>query len=128
MLLDTNALLWVHRDAEQLGPGARRMLTDGRRVLFSSASVTEIVIKHMLGRLELPGGEAFPAIFVQAGLKELPLSSTHAAMMLREDHLPRHDPFDRMLMAQASAEGCDLLTSDTVLLGLGRSWILDARR
>ncbi|MDR8018213.1 type II toxin-antitoxin system VapC family toxin [Nesterenkonia aerolata] len=128
MLLDTNALLWVHRDADQLGQVSRRMLTDGRRVWFSAVSVAEITIKHMLGRLALPGEEDFPEIFRSAGLQELPLTAVEGSMMMRDPGLVRHDPFDRMLLAQARAQKLELLTSDAVLLGLGHSWILDARR
>lgn len=128
MLLDTNALLWVHRDADQLGQVSRRMLTDGRRVWFSAVSVAEITIKHMVGRLALPGEEDFPEIFRSAGLQELPLTAVEGSMMMRDPGLVRHDPFDRMLLAQARAQKLELLTSDAVLLGLGHSWILDARR
>lgn len=38
----------------------------------------------------------------------------------------RHDPFDRLLLAQALVERCRFLTADRRLLGLGRDWILPA--
>jgi PIN domain nuclease of toxin-antitoxin system len=42
--------------------------------------------------------------------------------------LVRHDPFDRLLVAQATRAGLRLLTADQVLLGLGRDFIIDANR
>lgn len=126
ILLDTNALLWVYRDSPRLGADARRRISSATRVSFSSVSVMEIVIKAGLGRLELPGGSDFPGIFTRSGLAELPFEVAHAAAMAETPGLARHDPFDRMLLAQAKAEGLTLLTSDAVLLGLGEPWIRDA--
>ena len=47
--------------------------------------------------------------------------------MLRFPALVRHDPFDRMILAQAEAERMTLLTADRTLLVLGQTWIVDAR-
>ncbi len=65
ILLDTNALLWLYRDDDSLGGNARTAIIDADRVCFSAASVMEIMIKHLLGRLELPGP---PALGMVAGL------------------------------------------------------------
>lgn len=127
ILLDTNALLWVLHADDQLGSQARRHLDEAPVVYYSSISVSELTIKSMIGRLSLPGGDRFPAIFADAGLRELPFTSTHAAGMLRFPALARHDPFDRMILAQADTERLRLLTSDRTLLSLGQTWILDAR-
>lgn len=86
----------------------------------------EIVIKHMLGRLALPGGDTFPTPFVESGLAEVAFTGEHAAAMQADTALPRHDPFDRMLLAQARVERALLMTSDRTLLGFGEQWILDA--
>lgn len=126
MLLDTHALLWLVTDSERLGEHARDRIKRAPRVLYSAVSITEIVIKHMLGRIALPGGDEFPEVFQRSGLVELPFTARHANAMRDEPSLERHDPFDRMLFAQASAEGIDLLTSDRVLLALDRSWLHDA--
>lgn len=63
----------------------------------------------------------------RAGLRELPFRERHAVTMSQFPQLARHDPFDRMLLAQAQAEDLMLLTSDRVLLGLGHDWVVDAR-
>ncbi|MFT4137336.1 type II toxin-antitoxin system VapC family toxin [Microbacterium sp.] len=126
ILLDTNALLWVYRDSARLGPQSRALITASDRTYFSSVSVMEIVIKAMLGRLEPPGDGDATAAFTRSGLVELPFTAPHAAAMAERPALARHDPFDRMLLAQASEERMVLLTSDAVLLGLGEPGIRDA--
>lgn len=126
MLLDTNALLWLHLDHPRLGSEARKRILASGDVYFSSVSTLEIVIKHMLGRIPLPGGDRFPEVFIDAGLLELPFTSKHANRMLDDPELCRHDPFDRQLLAQATVEGMQLLTADRVLLGLGREFVVDA--
>lgn len=128
ILLDTNALLWVYHDSPRLGQASRALIAAADRTHFSSVSVMEIVIKTMLGRLELPGGDGFPEIFGRSGMVELQFSAAHAATMAEYPDLARHDPFDRMLLAQAKSERMTLLTSDAVLLGLGEDWIRDATR
>lgn len=128
MLLDTHALLWLVTDDERLGAVARQRIAAASRVHYSAVSVTELVIKHMLGRIALPGGDRFPEVFSQSGLTELPFTARHANAMRDEPELARHDPFDRMLLAQSRAEGIDLLTTDRVLLKLSQSWIHDAAR
>ncbi|MBD3942240.1 type II toxin-antitoxin system VapC family toxin [Microbacterium sp. NEAU-LLC] len=128
ILLDTNALLWLYRDAADLGPAARHAIDTSGRVHYSSASILEITVKNLLGRIELPGGAAYPRVFDESGLVELPFTSRHAAALAAFPALARHDPFDRMLLAQAKVESLDLLTSDAVLLGLGETWVRDARR
>ncbi len=127
MLLDTNALLWVYHDSAKLGPKSRERIVKAARVCFSSVSVLEIVVKHMLGRLEKPGGERFPEVFLHSGLQEVTFTSAHAAAMGGFPTLSRHDPFDRMLLAQAAQEQLPFLASDATLLTLGEEWIHDAR-
>lgn len=128
MLLDTHALLWLTLDDARLGERARDRILHAPRVLYSAVSISELVIKHMLGRIELPGGELFPEIFTRSGLVELPFTARHANAMRDDPTLARHDPFDRMLVAQARAESVELLTTDRILLGMKRPWIHDAGR
>lgn len=128
ILLDTNALLWLYRDAADLGARSRAAIGRAERVWFSSVSILEITIKHQLGRVELPGGADYPQIFAESGLGELSFTARHAAALAEFPQLARHDPFDRMLLAQARIESVDLMTSDAILLGLGETWIHDARR
>lgn len=125
ILLDTNALLWLLSDDRRLGVSARSELSRARRVHVSSVSVLEVTIKQLLGKLELPGD--LQEATAEAGLVELPLTAAHAATLASFPDLVRHDPFDRMLLAQVRAEDLVLLTSDRTLLDLGSVRVLDAR-
>src|SRR5699024_10081184 len=125
ILLDTNALLWVLAGDHALGERSRALITTSRPVHFSAVSVLEIIIKEMLGRLEVPGDVADGA--ERAGLVELAFSADDAASLRDFPALSRHDPFDRMLLAQAARDNLELLTSDRHLLALGLDWVLDAR-
>ena len=121
ILLDTHVLLWLL--SNRLSTGARDRILRAGRVYFSSVSITEIMIKSLIGKLSVPTdfAERLPSF----GLVELPYTTRHATELLEFPDLSRHDPFDRMLLAQAKAEGIEFLTSDARLVGL--PGVLDAR-
>jgi len=126
ILLDTNSLLWVLGDSTHLGPIARDALTSAPGVYSSPISVVEITIKTMLGRLSVP--DEYLEAARSSGIKDLPFTDAHAVALAQFPQLNRHDPFDRMLVAQAAAEGLTLLTADTVLLDLLPPLTQDVRR
>lgn len=114
LLLDTHMLLWAA--AGTLPQKAEILVVDGENTLyFSPASIWEISIKRSLGRDDF---KIDPGVFRRGLLdnqyQELPITSLHA---LAVNDLPRlhKDPFDRMLLAQARAEGMPLVTSDSAL-------------
>ncbi|SEB17956.1 type II toxin-antitoxin system VapC family toxin [Paraburkholderia sartisoli] len=119
LLLDTHLLLWTSVASEDirsngsLSGEARDLIEDeGNELLFSAASVWEVAIKNALGR---PDFKVDPHLFRRAlldnGYIELTISSAHTAAVA---NLPDHhkDPFDRLLVAQATVEGITLLTND----------------
>lgn len=124
LLLDTSALIWVLIDSPRLGRQARKRITQASVVHVSAVSVAELTIKAMLGRIGVP--EDLPAALRQQSLVELPLTAEHAAAVTDFPALVRHDPFDRLLLAQARTAGLDFLTSDRTLLGLGLDFVVDA--
>lgn len=126
ILLDTNALIWLLDGSPRLGARARDVLESHHPVHYSSISVLEMVIKTMTGRL--PVFDDVTARLGEAGLRQLPLVGEHAEMVSEFPELVGHDPFDRALLAQARAERLTFVTSDRRLLGLGRSWIVDAQQ
>lgn len=79
----------------------------------------------MIGKLGTP--DDFGDLLRARGLAPLPFTEEHATTMERFPELVGHDPFDRMLLAQAYAERIDFLTADRTLLALDHSWIVDAR-
>jgi PIN domain nuclease of toxin-antitoxin system len=96
-----------------LGEHARRHLTDDtNRVLLSAAVVWEISIKRSLGKLVVP--DDYLSLLLDAGVQPLAVSVAHAAAV---EHLPPHhrDPFDRMLVSQATVEGGALISRDDAL-------------
>jgi len=128
ILLDTHSLLWLLNTpgGRVFGDQAKQSLQAADTVLVSSINLLEINIKAMLGKLQ-PPVDLLPDID-KAGLEMIDFTSRHAAAILNFPELARHDPFDRMLLAQARVEGLSLLTSDSFLLKQGLDFILDARR
>jgi PIN domain nuclease of toxin-antitoxin system len=109
LLLDTHALLWWLAD-EGLSPGARDLIADpANLVVVSAASAWEISIKKALGNLAAP--DDLEQQVQTGGFVPLPISIAHG---IAAGQLPHHheDPFDRMLIAQALAEGLTIVTRD----------------
>lgn len=109
-LLDTHTLLWWLADSPQLGERCRKIISDRRNQVFVSAATTwEISIKMALGKLEAP--EDMDSAVDDEGFTKLPISLYHGQLAGQLPALHR-DPFDRMLIAQAQAEGLILITAD----------------
>ena len=90
-----------------------KYLLDTQELYFSAASAWEIGIKTRLGKYRLPEapGRYLPQRLAEQGIGSLPVSQSHA---LRVYDLPlhHHDPFDRLLVAQALEEEMVILTAD----------------
>ena len=113
LLLDTSVLLLALSEPERLSVAARNAIEDPASIiLVSAASAWEITIKRALGKLEAP--ESVVGAIREAGFETLDITPDHAE---RAGGLPPHhrDPFDRMLVAQAVAERCTLVTRDDAL-------------
>jgi len=116
LLLDTHLLLWAAAEPARLSSEATTLISNNDNCLyFSAASIWEVVIKNGLGRSDF---YVDPHLLRRGlednGYLELPISSRHT---LAVSHLPdlHKDPFDRILVAQAEAEGFLLLTSDEMV-------------
>ena len=116
LLLDTHAFIWWDSDPTQLSAQALAALRDPtNEVWLSVASVWEMVIKAQLGKLTLRLPLAEVVRQQQAnGLRALPVTLAH---VLAVEGLPpiHKDPFDRVLIAQASVEGAELVSADHVV-------------
>ena len=110
-LLDTHAALWALERPEKLGTTARKAVSSGPNVL-SVVSYWEVMIKSRKGKLDV--GD--PRVWWHEALEQLAAT----VLPLRPEHVaavyglaPIHkDPFDRMLIAQATVEGLALVSAD----------------
>lgn len=114
ILLDTHLLLWSAGQPEKLSRIASRLIDDpANEPFFSAVSLWEIAIKRGLGRTDF---QVDPRILrrglLDNGYIELAMTSDHAVAI---DGLPllHRDPFDRILIAQATVEGILLLSTDS---------------
>lgn len=117
VLVDTHVWLWMLTEPERLGPATSSIIGDERNgLLLSAASSWEIAIKYRLGKLALPDEphRYVPDRMRLSGVVGLPVEHAHA---LAVASLPPHhrDPFDRLLIAQASEDGLPILSVDDQL-------------
>lgn len=84
-------------------------------LVFSVASIWEVVVKHMLGRADFRADPAtLRAGLLANGYTELPIASPHALEVRKLPPVHR-DPFDRLLVAQAIVEEATLVTADSMV-------------
>ncbi len=118
LLLDTHLLLWALLDDPRLPSNARRLLIDGgNEIYYSIVSPWEVQIKHQAHPDKLTiDARTLAAFCDDAGYLSLPVKLAHvfalASLKQKEGASTHKDPFDRMLICQASAEGMMLLTHD----------------
>lgn len=116
ILLDTHLLLWAAGEHAKLPRTARSLIGDSRNeLIFSAASLWEVAIKRSLARSDF----RVDVRLLRRGLHdngytELPILSDHVVAI---ESLPaiHKDPFDRILIAQATVEGITLLTTDSLV-------------
>lgn len=116
LLLDTHLLLWAVVEPERLDVALVGMLEDPLNTpVFSVVSLWELVIKRGLDR---PDFQLEPSLLrqalLEAGWRELPVQAHHVLAVGQLPPLHR-DPFDRLLLAQAQADGLLLITADQQL-------------
>jgi PIN domain nuclease of toxin-antitoxin system len=120
VLLDTHVLVWAAHRSVRLGPSGRQLVVDAEHRMVSAVSIWELAIKQHLRKLSL-GSDVRTwsrRATTELALDHLPVTADHAAAV---ETLPdvHRDPFDRLLVAQAVAEGAVLLTADARLTGYG---------
>lgn len=117
-MLDTNVAVWLLLgDRDAVSARAEEALTDeGSVISVSAVSVWEIAIKRSLGKLRIERGWA--KALTRLDFAPMPVTAEHAE---RVEHLPWHhrDPFDRLLVAQASLENHALVTADSQMKAYG---------
>jgi PIN domain nuclease of toxin-antitoxin system len=116
LLLDTHVALWAITDSPKLTLKARELIASPRTTVWISvASVWEIAIKHALGRGDMPvSGQEAGRYFRESGYRFLPIETEHA-FAVQDLAVHHHDPFDRLLVAQALVEPMRLMTHDPMV-------------
>ncbi len=109
LLFDTHTFLWWWMAERRLRASIREAIGGAETVFISIASAWEVAIKSSLGKLRLDA--RFEDGIAESGFVTLPITFAHIERVAR---LPFHhrDPFDRMLIAQAQAEGLTLVSAD----------------
>ncbi|WP_112313034.1 type II toxin-antitoxin system VapC family toxin [Pseudogemmobacter bohemicus] len=120
LLLDTHYLLWVAARPDLLSTRALALIEDpANRLWFSVASLWEVSIKRSLERPDFrTDAGTLRAGLLAAGYEELAVEGRHILALSTLPPLHR-DPFDRILVAQAAAEGMRLLSADSAVLDYG---------
>lgn len=116
ILLDTHTFIWWDSSPEKLSDAVLKACQDKENlILFSMVSIWEMQIKHQLGKLSLsmPLRELINEQQQKNALNILPIAAKH---IFELEMLPDHhkDPFDRLLIAQASIEGAFLASCDPI--------------
>ena len=118
-LLDTHVVLWLLGDPDRVPHEVRVELADRTNALLvSAASALEISTKVRIGRLDAPTLPTTLSLrLADLGATPLPVTVEHALLAgsMRWAH---RDPFDRLLVAQATLEELVLVTVDAAITGL----------
>ncbi|TVQ97938.1 MAG: type II toxin-antitoxin system VapC family toxin [Desulfovibrionales bacterium] len=116
LLLDAHVILWWLAGHPRLSPSTCKRITEAT-CLVSVVSIWEVAIKFRLGKLHIPPHQLLASI-QKTRMILLPISANHAAS-IGDLPLLHHDPFDRLLIAQARSEEVGFLTADERVAAYG---------
>lgn len=120
--LDTHVAMWLALGDKRLSKSALREINANSETVISSISIAELEIKANLNKLKLPKNLA--ELFMSNGIQIEAFDANAASQLGRFPTLARHDPFDRMVLAQASLQvGTTLFTADAVISDLNFDWV-----
>ena len=128
-LLDTHIILWMLSGDEKLTQKARSIIRENiDSIYYSIASMWETQIKYGRKKLAFSGID-FLHYCEQSGFHKLPVDDLHVvelASLHRDEKAPPHnDPFDRILLSQAKAEGFHFLTHDPLFRGYNENCVIE---
>ncbi len=113
ILLDTNILIWTLSEPKKLPKEAKRLMDLSSVLYVSAASLWEINIKASLGKIKIDVHQLIRCLH-DLDIQELPVTWEHT-LLVKDLPFHHHDPFDRILVAQAMSEPLILLTHDAAL-------------
>ena len=129
LMLDTHILLWLFMGDKRLSNHAKTLIKENfSSIYYSIASMWEVQIKYGVKKIPISGIE-FMHFCEQAGYKKLPVDDTHVvelAGLRRDENTPIHnDPFDRILLSQAKAEGFSFVTHNPLFRGYNEPCVIE---
>lgn len=118
-LVDTHVLLWLLSAPHRVAEPVRAALADRTNpLLVSTTSALEISTKVRLGKLDATElSTTLPLRLEKLGATILPIGFEHA-LLAGSMMWANRDPFDRLLVAQATIEDATLVTVDAAMVGL----------
>ncbi len=129
ILLDTHMILWAMLEDSRLNNKMRDIIMNPENTIYYSiASMWEVQIKYARKKMPISGIE-FMHYCEQSGYHKLPIDDLHVvelAGLERDESAPFHnDPFDRILLSQAKAEGFSFLTHDSLFRGYNEPCLVE---
>lgn len=125
ILLDTHVLVALVNNRDILGKTSQHLLQRRNQLSYSPLSIAELRLKEEVKKASFLADDVVNALG-RAGYRELPLSSEAAMGITRFPALDGHDPFDRLLLAQAAHHDFLFITADQKLVNLGLEFVHDA--
>jgi len=116
VLLDTHIALWAMNDDPRITAEVEDILFNrNNKIYYSMVSMWEVAIKNSV-RHNFCRSAEFMHYCEACGYERLPLEDRHVCayetLVQNEDYPEHKDPFDKMLLAQAKADGMLLITHD----------------
>lgn len=130
ILLDTHILLWAISNDIKLPEKARKLIeNEENEIYYSIVSLWEVELKRLAHPTAMPvSAEELTEYCEQSGFQRILIREKHVyalAGLKRDENAPSHkDPFDRMLICQASTENMMLVTHDSLIPGYNEPCIL----
>lgn len=130
LLLDTHIILWALNDNPKLSSQARELIMDaGNDIYYNSASIWETTIKYMSkpDKIRISGSK-LSDLCREMGYQMLPIADNHVkvleTLVYHNQNQVHNDPFDRIMIAQAKADGLKFITHDSKIPFCGESCVM----
>lgn len=131
LLLDTHIILWAMDDNPKLSDQAKTLIMDAdNEVYYSCASIWETTIKYMSRPDKIRiSGSRLSELCRKMGYQMLPITDKHVAaletLVYHNEHQVHNDPFDRIMVAQAKADGMKFVTHDSKIPFYNESCVIE---
>ena len=120
--LDTHVAIWIARGDAKLSRQVLKDINSHGETVISAISLAELEIKAGIGKLALPPN--LGEIFESFGIRVEAVGLEASQQLARFPSLARHDPFDTLILAQASVRlGTTFFTADKAIADLGLDWV-----